>query len=70
MITFLVHQRTKNQKKIASLFLVKLGLTKANHWQNAEDAQENRGEEERDADGSTAKILEARFGWRYPVNDW
>ena len=33
LITFLVHQRTKSQKKTASLFLVKLVLTKANRWQ-------------------------------------
>ena len=37
---------------------------------NVEDAQENRGEDERDADGLTAEILEARFGQRYPVNNW
>ena len=37
---------------------------------NVEDAQENRGEEERDADGLTDEILETRFGRRSPVNDW
>ena len=66
LITFLVHQRTKSQKKTASLFLVKLVLTKA----NIEDAQENRGEAERDADGLTAEILETRSGRKSPVDDW
>ena len=37
---------------------------------NVEDAQQNRGEEERDADGLTAEILETRSEQRYPVNDW
>ena len=37
---------------------------------NVEDDQENRGEEERDADGLTAEILETRYGRRSPVNDW
>ena len=37
---------------------------------NVEDAQVNRGKEERDADGLAAEIFEARSGWRSQVNDW
>ena len=37
---------------------------------NVEDAQENRGKEEIDADGLTAEILKARSERRSPVNDW
>ena len=37
---------------------------------NVKDAQEKQGEQERDADGLTAEILETRFGRRSPVNDW
>ena len=71
LITFLVYQRTKSQKKTASLFFVKLVLTKTNKpLANVEDAQENRGEEERDADGLTAEILETSSGRRSPVNEW
>ena len=36
---------------------------------NVEHTQENRVEEERDADGLTAEILETRFGRRSPVSD-
>ena len=37
---------------------------------NVKDAQENQGEQERDADGLTAEILKTRLGRRSPVNDW
>ena len=49
-----------------SLFLAKLVEPLA----NVEDGQENQGEEERDADGLTAEMLEARFERRSPVNEW
>ena len=60
----------KSLKKTASLFLVKLVLTKVNHWQMSKMLKKTRGEEERGADGLTAEILEARFEQRSPVNEW
>ena len=67
MITFLDHQRTKSQKKTAFLFV----SCEAGAYQSKPlDAQENRSQKERDADGLTAEILETRSGQTSPVNDW
>ena len=70
MITFLVYQRMKSPKKTASLFLVKLVLTKVNHWQMSKMLKKTKAKRREHADGLTAEILEARFERKSPVNKW
>ena len=66
MITFLV-QKSEEDCVIVS---GEAGAYQGEPLADVEDAQENRGKEERGADGLTAEILQATFGWRSPVNDW
>ena len=63
------HLRTKCQEDCV-VVPSEAGAYQGKPLANVEYARENLGEEERYGDGLTAEILEARSGWRYPMNDW